>query len=352
MQVSLFTLSVLGIVLLFQEKRLLCTNLLFLLVALSSAFNLLEELNITRSIHLVTPVFILGLGPAVYLAIRSVLGETIDSRHLLHFVPMFIALPFTGEPQWIILIGTFSRCMYGVATLKKLYNLRERLAAWRSDAEDLSFNALFWWTLVMSTFSVLDLVRLNFQMALGYSLNVLGQGISTLIAIAFFAVLLKQLVQNKSSIISLIDGYQQNHSAHNTGESTLELTSDAKQSDEYLAIYGHLVKQIVEEQWFKKQGLTLHQLSELTGLQSRDISRAINIHAQTNFNEFINQHRVNYVIERIVENTGTPLLSIAMDAGFGSKTTFNNMFRQIVGKTPTAFKRAQKFRKAESVTAV
>jgi AraC-like DNA-binding protein len=58
-----------------------------------------------------------------------------------------------------------------------------------------------------------------------------------------------------------------------------------------------------------------------------------------NFNDFVNEYRVNEFIERIQlpENKHLTLLGIAFDAGFNSKATFNRAFKKFTGKSPKEF---------------
>jgi len=58
-----------------------------------------------------------------------------------------------------------------------------------------------------------------------------------------------------------------------------------------------------------------------------------------NFFDLINKHRVEEVI-RILNSTESKklkLLSIAFDAGFNSKASFNRVFKKFTSKTPSEF---------------
>lgn len=65
----------------------------------------------------------------------------------------------------------------------------------------------------------------------------------------------------------------------------------------------------------------------------------LNRHAGKNFYEFINEYRVAAVCERLAAADDDTILNIAMDAGFSSKSTFNAIFKQFTGLTPTAYRR-------------
>jgi AraC-like DNA-binding protein len=55
-----------------------------------------------------------------------------------------------------------------------------------------------------------------------------------------------------------------------------------------------------------------------------------------NFNDFINSHRVAEVKRRLEGNEAATvtIMSIAYDAGFNSKATFNRAFKKFTGGNP------------------
>ena len=61
----------------------------------------------------------------------------------------------------------------------------------------------------------------------------------------------------------------------------------------------------------------------------------------TNFQDFINEYRVEEFINRLKndQNNHFTLLGIATDVGFNSKSTFNAIFKKFKGLTPTQFKK-------------
>lgn len=88
---------------------------------------------------------------------------------------------------------------------------------------------------------------------------------------------------------------------------------------------------------FTRPKLSLKDLSEESNLPSRYISYLINTYTSSNFNDFINAFRVNEVLRKIPIEKNKILLGIAMEAGFNSKSTFNQVFKQHTGKSPSEF---------------
>lgn len=82
--------------------------------------------------------------------------------------------------------------------------------------------------------------------------------------------------------------------------------------------------------------LTLAELARQRNTVPAVLSRLINEGTDQNFNDFVNQFRVNEVLDKLRagEHKSQTLLGIAFDAGFNSKATFNRSFRKIMGISP------------------
>jgi len=88
---------------------------------------------------------------------------------------------------------------------------------------------------------------------------------------------------------------------------------------------------------FTKPKLSLKDLSDEMNLPSKYISYLINTYTSSNFNDFINSFRVKEVLRKIPIEKNKTLLGIAMDAGFNSKSTFNQAFKHHTGKSPSEY---------------
>jgi AraC-like DNA-binding protein len=85
--------------------------------------------------------------------------------------------------------------------------------------------------------------------------------------------------------------------------------------------------------------LTLNELAQHVGLNPKVVSQVINAGIGQSFNDFVNEYRVGEVKQRLrTDDLGRfTLLGIALESGFNSKTTFNRIFRQHTGQSPSAF---------------
>lgn len=101
---------------------------------------------------------------------------------------------------------------------------------------------------------------------------------------------------------------------------------------------GSALKAAVEEGgWFLEPSFSLRDLSERLATNDTYASRAINDGLGMNFSSFINSLRTSHA-KSLLTGTQKSVLAIALDSGFGSKATFNRVFKQLVGVTPTAYR--------------
>lgn len=93
-----------------------------------------------------------------------------------------------------------------------------------------------------------------------------------------------------------------------------------------------------------EQGLTIAKLADIAGMPEHRLRRLINQHMGfRNFADFLNHHRITEAKCRLsnADERHTPVLTIAMDLGYGSLGPFNRAFKERTGQTPTEFRNAR-----------
>lgn len=92
--------------------------------------------------------------------------------------------------------------------------------------------------------------------------------------------------------------------------------------------------------WWRDPDLTAPLLARHLATNTTYLSRALNDGLGQNFNEFVNRIRVQAVQAELAQvNSDRDVLTIALDAGFNSKASFNRVFKRLTGQTPTEFRR-------------
>lgn len=102
-----------------------------------------------------------------------------------------------------------------------------------------------------------------------------------------------------------------------------------------------LTQLMAVEKIYLNENLNLREVALLMKVDPNLISHILNNHLGANFYDFVNRYR----IEEVKIKLNNPaykhlsLLGIALESGFNSKTTFNRVFKQVTGITPTEFQK-------------
>jgi AraC-like DNA-binding protein len=98
-------------------------------------------------------------------------------------------------------------------------------------------------------------------------------------------------------------------------------------------------KYMVIEKPYLNRELTIYDLSEQLKIPRHILSEIINEHMGKNFYNLVNDYRVNEVKERLKNGDLKQLtiLGIAYDSGFNSKSSFNTIFKEKTGLTPSEY---------------
>ncbi len=105
--------------------------------------------------------------------------------------------------------------------------------------------------------------------------------------------------------------------------------------------YADNVRELMKtEEPFLEPDLTLSALAVRLGLPPYQLSQLLNEHLNRNFYEFINSYRIEKAKTLLIDpGAGAKLLAVAYDSGFRSKSTFNRVFKEMTGSTPSEFRK-------------
>jgi AraC-like DNA-binding protein len=93
---------------------------------------------------------------------------------------------------------------------------------------------------------------------------------------------------------------------------------------------------------YREEGLTIAELARRLKASEELLRRVINQRlGYRNFSAFLNERRIGEAKVALADLSSArkPILTIALEAGFGSIGPFNRAFREAVGETPTGFRR-------------
>lgn len=104
----------------------------------------------------------------------------------------------------------------------------------------------------------------------------------------------------------------------------------------------NLLRLMTAERPYRDEGLTIARLAAQMGEQEYRLRRVINGElGHRNFAQFLNGYRLAEVREALADpaQREVPIITIALDAGFGSLGPFNRAFRDAEGVTPSEWRK-------------
>lgn len=116
----------------------------------------------------------------------------------------------------------------------------------------------------------------------------------------------------------------------------------APASPEEMPIIAALNKIMSEDCAYTNHDLRIANLAASLKVPEYQLRRTINRNlGYRNFNQFINHYRVEEAARRLVDEPRVPVLTIALDVGFRSISSFNTAFRAQYKKTPTDYRKSK-----------
>ena len=265
-------------------------------------------------LHLVLP----GLQAILYFSIgfqsiefKSNLWENSNFRHYLT-VESFLF------PVSLIIYSTLSYILLKKSPDKD-YFWDEDLKVWLSDLTRM-------FVFIAGLELIIALLEYAFAQSLGATLLVLRM--------LFFVIFILWVVYNAIKLLYPTSIY----------------TSRPKETQPLLS--AHDVSQIkdailslmVNDKIYLNPDLSLQILARYVGTTEKKCSYVLNQGLGTNFNNFINTHRIETFKQKVKEGSHQDftLLSLAYASGFESKSTFNRTFKNLSGMTPSQYVKSLK----------
>lgn len=120
---------------------------------------------------------------------------------------------------------------------------------------------------------------------------------------------------------------------------SIKMPLSPEETDTYKTKLLQLFEQ--EKTWLDPE-LTLSQLAEKIDLNTTQLSYLINTGLGKNFNDFVNEYRVEAVKQKLIDPAFAhlSLLGIAFECGFNSKATFNRAFKKATGVAPSEYSKS------------
>jgi len=126
----------------------------------------------------------------------------------------------------------------------------------------------------------------------------------------------------------------------NSQDQPILKTSDKDERGELA--FSEIDKFILKNQKFLDPQLSLENLSDELGKSTSHLSKLMNTHAGSNFPDYINKYRVTEAKKLLADDNfnAYTIISIGLECGFNSKSTFYTAFKKFTGQTPTAYRKS------------
>ncbi|MDB4292537.1 helix-turn-helix domain-containing protein [Maribacter sp.] len=286
---------------------------------------------------------LLAIGPCIYFYTEITTGNAtkLKTRDYIHFIPLLLEwLIFFGvrsnedledyqtytliSARFIVqLLAVISIVMYAYISIKSIrkYTVENDLEA----AQNLK-----WVGRLISIFALLWFLWVPYAFVNGFIFNyyVSDYDFYPLHIVIWLVTLWMTAKVFLRPEIVVIEKSKKKHK------------SQKKPSKQLVAQADWLNEKMKSDKYYLNPDLTLQSLAAELDLHANMISQTINEGLNKSFSDFVNEYRINAVIEKLsnTDYANITVLGMAYDSGFNSKTTFNRAFKKLTGKTPVAYK--------------
>jgi len=100
-----------------------------------------------------------------------------------------------------------------------------------------------------------------------------------------------------------------------------------------------LLARMRDERLYADHDLRVGSLADILGIPEYQLRKKINQSlGYRNFNQFVNRYRIEEASEMLITNSRAPVLTIALEVGFRSISSFNTTFQSQYGVSPTKYR--------------
>jgi AraC-like DNA-binding protein len=317
------------------------------------------------------------IGPILFFYTQSLLNPSFkfNKKHFLHLIPGILNLFYNlwiyiydkliirdyyfyengidkDFDEWYQILGQISILIYFILTLKFYNRYKKIIVQVSSNADEILFqwikNYLFAFLIMLLLPHFFDLIS-HFYPSInsykgGWWFYLFYSLVLYYIAITGYSNSVHSKIGFEMSVFNSKPILLLNPASENPNEFENSIDIDHEEIEENKSLDIELWKQRIEaliqsEKLYQNPELTLTEVAKKLQTNTSIISKSINQGYQMNFNDFINNYRIEAVKELFAkgEHKKSTLLGIAYDCGFNSKATFNRAFKKNIGLSPKEY---------------
>ena len=293
--------------------------------------------------------FTLLNGPFLYLYFKEVTKRENSSvfywPHFVQFIIFYVFLIIKpvplqpGGPVGAVSTGFFLFKYFGIISLLTfslyaLFSLKE-LRKHRSDVKDnFAYQSgeltLLWLSLLPVLFITLLLIIVLFENS--FLRNFIEVQVLHLTVFLLFALYLIFFGLRQKKVFP-------DHPDKAPSRKEPKKSSETEEEDSILL--ERLRVKMEGEKLYLNPVLSVYDLAKAAGVSRHHISSLLNENLAINFFQFVNNYRLEEVCRRLKDDRENRqnILEHAYDSGFNSKSSFNSLFKNYYGMTPSQYKK-------------
>ncbi len=300
------------------------------------------------------------IGPFLYLYVCSLTIENFKLRavHLYHLIPfimisihrsMITAVPIssasdlTENPNFLynkiyysgLILSVFA---YWFVGLKMILKHRKNIPLYFSNYSGK--NTLTWLVLVLTLFLFVFIA----SFARFYVVNVLDLGIirysNLSLNVTIFTFVMVYFGMNQSAIYTR--AFKQHSGLRPSMRSdptTTKYSGSTLSADQIDELSKTVINFLDGNKSYLSPEYNLQMMADDLNISKHKLSQAINSSQRKNFYQLINGYRIEEVKRKLADPNYRhySILGIAIESGFNSKSSFNRIFKENTGLTPTEY---------------
>lgn len=248
-------------------------------------------------------------------------GELLRDFHLVYVEPILSILQFS------------SQLLYLAFTIQIFVKYRSKIKQFFSSTYRVELNWIMWFLIIYVTLfaygAIIDAID-AFVMDLDY-VHVWWIHLFSAIAIVYLGI---------KAYFTDIDGLQ--NLTFDLDQSVVN--ADLPLAQDFIKEKDKITRYMGEGKAYLDPDLNLKSVATNTKMSIHEVSEVINSGYGMNFNEWVNHYRVEEVKRQLTneEKNHLSLVAIAHESGFNSKATFNRVFKNMTGMSPSEYRRSTK----------
>lgn len=353
-----------------NENRKADANIFHGLMLLSMALCLVEIFlmytgYIAQCLYLVdfSEPFSFAIGPCFYLLVLSLIHGKVEKKHYWHlaFALVYTAcvIPFFMQPDVVKYNSWIESYKPGLPLKDYTYDRGDGRIFWITDHHTLLT------VISLALYSVLSLIEVvkafrrrkeSFLRPANPVLRKLQRGVLEVISIIVLMLVIKMLNENDTgdhwlaaylAVTIYLTSFSVIGQSGFFRQPSLAEPQKYKGSTVTPELHRNLLQKLTEvmeqEKPFLSSGFSLPDLSQRLGTTVHTLSQVINEGLGKSFFEMTASYRVEEAKKLLKERRNIKVEEIADQVGYSSKSSFNNAFKKITGKTPSEFRASDAF---------